>query len=275
MQPRIYIYKVTFEEIPDWYWGAHKESEFDDGYLGSPTTHAWKWEFYTPYLQICEVFPYTDEGWKEACDTENRCIKPDLNNPLCLNEHYGGFMSLEVCRQAGRTGGNSCLEKQVGWHDPEVKSDAGKKGGATNAKNKTGVCGIAIDERRENGRKGGITAFEESVGVFAPENLGKGGRNVSKDDCIARGKKAAETNRQNRTAFFDPAIQKQGTTAAHSKKDDEGKSIHAKKVGKIAFSQKWMDPDHPELGAHNAGNLVRVQKAKGLPHGKENRRRVG
>jgi hypothetical protein len=181
----------------------------------------------------------------------------------------------EWARKGGKAGGNSSLEKQVGWHDPKIKSAAGKKGGATNAKNKTGVCGIAIDERRENGRKGGITAFEESVGIFAPENLGKGGRNVSKDDCVARGKKAAETNRQNRTAFFDPAIQKQGTIAAHSKKDDEGKSIHAKKVGKIAFSQKWMDPDHPELGIHNAGNLVRVQRAEGLPHGKENRRRVG
>jgi hypothetical protein len=39
--------------------------------------------------------------------------------------------------------------------------------------------------------------------------------------------------------------------------------------------QLWEDPQHPELGRHNAGNLVKKQKSKGYPHGKENRRRVG
>lgn len=102
MQPRIYTYKVTFEEIPDWYWGAHKEKKYDDGYLGSPVTHAWKWEFYTPHLQILEVFPYTEEGWVEAQNTENRCIKPDLDNPLCLNEHYGTVISLEALKRGAK-----------------------------------------------------------------------------------------------------------------------------------------------------------------------------
>jgi hypothetical protein len=98
MQPRIYTYKVTFEEIPNWYWGAHKEKKYGEPYLGSPTTHAWRWGFYTPYLEILELFPYTDEGWDDACRVEKRCIKPDLNNPLCLNENAGGYMSLEALR---------------------------------------------------------------------------------------------------------------------------------------------------------------------------------
>ena len=102
MKPRTYTYKVTFEEIPDWYWGSHKEDKYDDGYLGSPSTHAWKWEFYTPHLQVLEVFPHTDEGWAEARKVEDRCIRPDLNNPLCLNEHVGGCMSLEVLRQGAK-----------------------------------------------------------------------------------------------------------------------------------------------------------------------------
>ena len=102
MQPRIYTYKITFEEIPDWYWGAHKEEKYDDGYLGSPETHAWKWEFYTPHLEICELFSYTDEGWAEALKVEKRCIKPDLNNALCLNENVGGLLSLEANRKGAR-----------------------------------------------------------------------------------------------------------------------------------------------------------------------------
>lgn len=40
-------------------------------------------------------------------------------------------------------------------------------------------------------------------------------------------------------------------------------------------TQKYFDPEHPELGEHNVGVLVRKQKKLGLPHGKENRRLVG
>ncbi len=95
MKPRIYTYRITFEEVPHWYWGAHKEKFYKDGYLGSPITHRWMWEFYSPKIQILEVFPYTDSGWKECLSVERRLIRPDLNNPLCLNENCGGSFSLE------------------------------------------------------------------------------------------------------------------------------------------------------------------------------------
>lgn len=36
----------------------------------------------------------------------------------------------------------------------------------------------------------------------------------------------------------------------------------------------WEDPDHPELGQHRAGLLVRKQKKLGYPYGKENRVQV-
>jgi hypothetical protein len=39
-------------------------------------------------------------------------------------------------------------------------------------------------------------------------------------------------------------------------------------------SRVYEDPEHPELGRHNAGNLVKAQKKAGLPHGKEYRREV-
>jgi hypothetical protein len=101
MQPRIYTYKITFEEIPHWYWGVHKEKRYNDGYMGSPVTHKWMWEFYTPKVQILEVFPYTDEGWREAHLVEDRLIRPDLNNPLCLNESCGARVSREASRRGG------------------------------------------------------------------------------------------------------------------------------------------------------------------------------
>ena len=115
--PRIYTYKVTFEEIPDWYWGVHKEAKYNDGYMGSPVTHAWKWEFYTPHLQICEIFPYTDEGWEDAKNVEHRIILPDLNNPLCLNEHCGTSPSLEIMRKTGKR----MFQQSEGIHSPEAR----------------------------------------------------------------------------------------------------------------------------------------------------------
>jgi hypothetical protein len=50
----------------------------------------------------------------------------------------------------------------------------------------------------------------------------------------------------------------------------EFKGVGARKTN----STYWEDPDHPELGILQAGPLARRQKARGLPHGKENRRRV-
>ena len=101
MQPRIYTYKITFEEIPHWYWGVHKEKKYNEGYMGSPVTHKWMWEFYTPKIKILEVFPFTDEGWLEANLVEDRLIKPDLNNPLCLNEGCGARVSKEASQRGG------------------------------------------------------------------------------------------------------------------------------------------------------------------------------
>jgi hypothetical protein len=102
MNPRIYVYKITFEETPDWYWGVHKELRFGEFYVGSPVTHAWKWEFYTPRKQIVQLFEYSAEGFREAKILEDRLILPDLNNPLCLNEALGGAYSLESCSQGGK-----------------------------------------------------------------------------------------------------------------------------------------------------------------------------
>jgi general stress protein YciG len=191
-----------------------------------------------------------------------------------LHTAVHGDTLVAFAREGGRLGGLACWKKGVGAHDPKIRSSCGKKGGQTNAKNKTGVCGRSPEKMADDGRKGGRAAFDRKVGVFATENLGRGGKNVPKEKQIARGKKAAETNRKNKTAFFDSAVQRQGSLAAHQEKDEEGKSIHAKRLGNLTTSQRWEDPDHPELGARNAGNLVQLQKRKGLPHSKENRRRI-
>lgn len=48
----------------------------------------------------------------------------------------------------------------------------------------------------------------------------------------------------------------------------------SKRAGKKAATTLWEDPEHPELGQQNAGNLVKMQRKRGLPSGRENRVKV-
>ena len=62
-------------------------------------------------------------------------------------------------------------------------------------------------------------------------------------------------------------VRKKGGVTQGRKNAESG---HMARIG----SQLYEDPSHPELGHHNAGNLVRKQKANGYPHGPENRVKV-
>lgn len=172
MQPRIYTYKVTFEEVPHWYWGVHKEKRFGKPYFGSPVTHRWMWEFYTPKIQMLEFFPYTDEGWEEARKVERRIVLQDLNNPLCLNENCGGTPSLSALCRGGalakelclgifaegntnrRAGGIATRERKIGIHSPEWDA---RKGGIALRDRGLGIFAIPPEEKRKHSIEGAKT----------------------------------------------------------------------------------------------------------------------
>lgn len=98
MNPRIYLYKITFLNQPFWYWGVHKEKKFNEPYMGSPVTNKKYWDIHTPLKEIVKVFDYTDEGWGEAIQREREMILHDLDEPLCLNAGCVGHNSLKVNR---------------------------------------------------------------------------------------------------------------------------------------------------------------------------------
>jgi hypothetical protein len=201
MQPRIYTYKITFDEIPHWYWGVHKEKKYGETYLGSPVTHTWVWEFYTPAIEILEFFPYTDEGWKEANLVEDRIIRPDLNNPLCLNEGCGSFVSSGAARRGalktlskihrektidgksvqGVKNAKRMNEKVHQEKDENGKSKHAVKAGKKNhkMKNEDGKSKHAV----EMGKKGGAIS-SKIVNIQVWESLVDGFR--SNAGCVAR-----------------------------------------------------------------------------------------
>ena len=48
----------------------------------------------------------------------------------------------------------------------------------------------------------------------------------------------------------------------------------ARESGRKSMNQRYVDPDHLELGSKPAAVLVRMQKSRGYPHGRENRVRI-
>jgi len=171
--PRIYIYKITFEEVSYYYYGVKKEKKFDEYYMGTPVTHKWCWELYTPKKQILEIFEYSDEGWLEAYEVETRLIKPFYNaDKWCLNENVGGKVSIETRRKGGKIGGKQggkkIKELGLGIHGrtkEQMTEDArkgGKISGKINGKKAKelglGIHGLSLEQTIENGRKGGKSA---------------------------------------------------------------------------------------------------------------------
>jgi hypothetical protein len=111
------------------------------------------WEFYTPRIQILEVFPFSDEGWKEANLVEDRLIKPDLNTLFCLNEGCGVGVSLEVSRKNGAR-----LKEEVHREkDSDGKSLHAIKMGQTGGKRQP----FAVKHAN------GVKARDENLGMFA------------------------------------------------------------------------------------------------------------
>lgn len=113
------------------------------------------------------------------------------------------------------------------------------------------------------------------------------------------GRKAAETNRKQKTGTFSPEIQQMGGRAVIRQRISSD-PLYQSKIGKkggqkcaedklgfcgFSFEQRsqqskevssrlYFDPDHPELGHRTATALHRMQTKRGYPNQPENRQRI-
>lgn len=167
--PKIYTYKITFEEVPYYYYGVHKEKRFDEYYMGSPVTHRWCWEFYTPKKQILELFEYSDEGWLEANKIEKTLIKSFLNDKWCLNENCGNTFSLTSCSRAGKIGGTKTYKLGLGLHSitTEERKQIGKKGGSKTYELGIGAFGITPEKRKQINQRVNEKNKKNKVGIYS------------------------------------------------------------------------------------------------------------
>jgi hypothetical protein len=267
--PRIYLYKITFEEVPYYYYGVKKEDYYNQEYWGSPYTHKWCWELYTPKKQILQFFDFTDEGWIEAQEIEKRLIRPFYNtDKWCLNENCGGKISLKVCKETGRK----------------------------NYENKVGIFSFTKEELSENGKIGGKRGFEtmynNQIGIFSP----------SFDEKRSElGKKLVKYLRENKAGIYGLSFEelseagKVGYVNGLGKLSTEEKSENGRKGGKVSGkkhkknktgclsltpeerlkvvektnSQRWMCEETGFITT--SGPLTRYQKAREIDTSKRKR----
>jgi hypothetical protein len=253
--PRIYLYKITFEEVPYYYYGVHKEKYFNEDYCGSPVTHKWCWELYTPKKQILQLFQFSDEGWIEAQEVETRLIRPVYNtDKWCLNESCGGKVSLSIRRKTGKRIGKRNRELGLGIFTltKEQMSENGKKIAHNNMKNKTAIFAQTTEERRENGKKAAEVNRKNGTGLFG----------LSAEQRSENGKKVSAKNKENKVGIF--AL----TTEQLVENAKKGGAISSK----IINAQRWECCITGYVST--AAGVVSYQKGKGIDTSKSNRRRI-
>jgi hypothetical protein len=235
--PRIYTYKITFEEVPYYYYGVKKEKYFNQEYWGSPKTNKWCWDFYTPKKQILEFFPFTDEGWVEAQKVEMGLIGPFYNNDKwCLNESCGGIISLDILREAGKKSAeiNKNLKTGIYARTPEQMIIDGKKGAQKAKENETGIFSLTTEQLSENGKKGGTKTYELGLGLFS----------LTKEQMIENGKKTSKKAKKLGLGIFALTPEQRS------------------EYSKITNSQKWMCSETGFITT--PGALTHYQRARGI-----------
>ena len=264
--PRIYIYKITFEEVPYYYYGVHKETIFGEEYCGSPKTNKWCWELYTPKKQILQLFDFTDEGWLEAQEVENRLIRPVFNtDKWCLNECCGGVFSLDISRR------NGLKNKENGTgifsQTPEQRREHGRKNAAKNKENNVGIFSMTPEQRSEVGRRCGLKHKENGTGIFV----------LTPEERVELSRKNGLKSYENGTGLFGltPEQRSENSRKSGLQHKENGTGIcsltkeEKSEAGKKSGAQRWICEETGFVS--NAAGVIRYQIKRGIDTSKRRR----
>jgi hypothetical protein len=125
-----YLYKVVL--VGGFYYTGVRKRTLDDpltdGYYGSPVTHKDKWGGQTPIKTILGLL-WCEAGEQYGLECQHQTLCYNLNDPFCLNEHFGGGFSLRTCRKGGSIGAKAQVEHKIGIHGmtSEERSASAKK----------------------------------------------------------------------------------------------------------------------------------------------------
>lgn len=267
MQPRIYVYLITFVDQPYWYWGVHKEKKFDEYYMGSPVTNKKYWELYEPIKEIVQVFEYSEEGETLARSFESQLIKPDLNNPFCLNEHCGGMVSSKVLSEALRKKWEDpeywvkmCKISKARWQNPEYKEKMSRSVSRAmkDPEYKEKISKVRKERWKDGEYRSKVVNSQKEA--FARKEHQKGERNSQHGTMwITDG----EENRKVNKAEDIPVGFRKGRTMPSAKQGLDPKELEAMRERiKPLNSNKWMCLETGYIST--AAGLHSYQRARGI-----------
>jgi hypothetical protein len=193
---------------------------------------------------------------KECCYNLNPSAK---HPPRNVEAFRRGGLTMGFRHKADGTG--------VFARTPEQKMADGKKGGQTSVSRKVGAHGRTPEQIKEDARKGGESNVLNKTGFFNPDY-------TESEKYLEDKKKASKVAHSEKDERGRSMNAVKMITAIHAEKDELGRSKHAVKLAANMNAQRWEDPDHPELGQRSAGVLTIMQRRRGYPSGKENRKRV-
>lgn len=205
--------------------------------------------------------PIQSENLDQVC-IDGRKIH--IDRPL-IEEHYPDYLPLYdkwYIESKSRAGRISCIKRNQ--EDPDYWDK---------------TLGAYLRENPDHHRKAAQKVKEKNPNHFI-ENYQKTLAPLQQDKeaysnkCRKNFKQRLEDDPGYQSRVFKKLLEKNPnhqSEAAQKRWEVNPDKTQVTSLGK----DRWYDPDHPELGQHNAGVLVKKQKKLGYPHGKENRVKVG
>jgi len=253
MQPRIYVYKITFQEVPLYYIGVHKEKTFNEEYMGSPITHKEKWQIYTPQKKILREFDYTDDGWLQAQEFEKELIRPVYNTDNnCLNEHCGGRISLAVCRGATKKFWSNLTPKQRSERAKKVSESSTPK--QRSERVKKGRANMTSEQRSAIAKKGNASKTPKQRSDASRKARKEWLANTTHEQRSAATRKGRKKQLANTTPEQRSAITRKGRANMTPKQRSD--------VARIASTTKFQCTVTGYIST--AGPLTLYQRARGI-----------
>ena len=262
---RIYLYKITFEEVP-YYYGSKKERYYNQEYWGSPKTNKWCWELYTPKKQILQFFDFTDEGWLEAQEIEKRLIRPVFNtDKWCLNACCGGVFSLDISRRNGLKNKENCIG--IFSQTPEQRREHGRKNAAKNKENNVGIFSMTLEQKSEVGRRCGLQHKENGTGIFV----------LTPEERVELSRRNGLKSYENGTGLFGltPEQRSENSRKSGLQHKENGTGIcsltkeEKSEAGKKSGAQRWICEETGFVS--NAAGVIRYQIKRGIDTSKRRR----
>lgn len=186
---RYYTYKVTFSDLPGYFYYGYHSSKRGTRYSGSPKTWKHLWKFFEPEVQVLQWY----ETKEEAVEAEKSILRATWKDPYSLNENVGGVVSDRVLK--------SLVEKGVGIHSEEYKNSQLRRESLSKA-GRTGASGISN--------------VENKVGLFSEEYTSS--EKFKKDKSRAGKSGSSSTNSQKWECLVTGFVSNSGGLSHYQKK---------------------------------------------------------